>query len=136
MHVWLLTQRELHRPPPVCVICQRASQKRKFQFSSGQKVTTFTVSKGWLARFKKCCGLSEKKWSAEEADREAAAGYPEYLRERIEGNGYFFSADEMALFRKYMPTCTPFAEDEKKTRGFKPGKDKLKVLFCSNGSGD
>lgn len=62
------------------------------------------------------------------------------LKKRIEKNGYLpeqvFNADEMVLFWKRMPTCTSIAKDEKRTRDFKPGKEKLKVLLCSNASGD
>nr|XP_044619979.1 tigger transposable element-derived protein 1-like isoform X1 [Equus asinus]XP_044619980.1 tigger transposable element-derived protein 1-like isoform X1 [Equus asinus]XP_044619981.1 tigger transposable element-derived protein 1-like isoform X1 [Equus asinus]XP_044619982.1 tigger transposable element-derived protein 1-like isoform X1 [Equus asinus]XP_044619983.1 tigger transposable element-derived protein 1-like isoform X1 [Equus asinus]XP_044619984.1 tigger transposable element-derived prot len=100
----------------------------------------FIASNRWLDRFKKCCGLYEKEWLAEEADCEAAAEYPEYLKKLMEGNGHLpeevFKADETVLFWKHMPTCTSIAKDEKKTRGFKPGKDKLKILLCSNVSGD
>lgn len=35
-----------------------------------------------------------------------------------------------------MPTCTSVAKDERKTRGYRPGKDKLEVLLRSNGCGD
>lgn len=37
------------------------------------------MNNGWLSRFKKCYGLYEKKWLAEEGDHEAAAEYPESL---------------------------------------------------------
>lgn len=62
------------------------------------------------------------------------------LKKRMEKNGYLpeqvFNADEMVLFWKRMPTCTSIAKDEQRTRDFKPGKEKLKVLLCSNASGD
>ncbi|XP_037368771.1 tigger transposable element-derived protein 1-like [Talpa occidentalis] len=140
LHLWLLNQRSLNNPLSVCVIRQRASENCQFQFRSGPKLLTFIASNGWLDRFKKRYGLYEKKWLADEADREAAAKYPEYLKQVIEENGYapqqVFNADEMVFFWKRMPTRTSIAKEEKNSKGFKPGKDKLKVLLCSNASGD
>lgn len=86
------------------------------------------------------CLYEKKKWPAKEGDHEAATEYPEYLEKLMEENGYLaeqvFKADEMVLFWKYMLTCTSVEEDEKKTSGFKPRKDKLKDLLCSNVCGD
>ena len=36
-----------------------------------------------------------------------------------------YNADETILFWKRMPSCTSIAKEETKTRGLKPGKDKL-----------
>lgn len=87
------------------IIYQQASQKCKFKFQSGQKVVTFIASNGWLDRFKKRYGLYEKKWLAEEADCEAAAAYPGYLKKLIEENGYLpqqtFSADETPVLEAH-----------------------------------
>ncbi|XP_006875041.1 PREDICTED: tigger transposable element-derived protein 1-like [Chrysochloris asiatica] len=140
LHLWLLKQKMLNKPLSVYIIRQRACRKCKFQFQCGEKVLEFIASNGWLDRFKKRYGLYENKWLPEEADHAAAAGFPKYLKALIEENRYLpeqvFNADETALFWKRLPTCTSIAKDEKMTRGFKPGKDKLKVLLCSNASGD
>lgn len=80
-----------------------------------------------------------KKYLAKEGDYEAATEYPEYLEKLMEENGYLpeqvFKADEMVLFWKCVLICTS-VEDEKKTSSFKPRKDKLKDLLCSNVCGD
>ncbi|KAM6151616.1 tigger transposable element-derived protein 1-like [Rhynchocyon petersi] len=140
LHRWLMKQKMRNRPLSVYIIRQRASRKCKFTFRSGRKVIKFIASNGWLDRFKKRYGLYENKWLAEEADTEAAAIYPQHLKKLIETNNYLpqqvFTADEAALFWKRMPACTCLAKDERKTRGFKPSKDKLKVLLCANASGD
>ncbi|KAI5138863.1 Tigger Transposable Element-Derived Protein 2 [Manis pentadactyla] len=86
-----------HRTPTEASENKQASQKCKFKFQSGQKVVTFIASNGWLDRFKKRYDLYEKKWLAEEADCEAAAAYPGYLKKLSEENAYLpqqiFSAD-------------------------------------------
>lgn len=60
------------------------------------------MSHAWLDRFKKHQGVYEKKWLAEEADREAAADCPGYPKKLMEKNRYLpeevFSADETVLF--------------------------------------
>lgn len=94
------------------------------------------MSNGWLDRAKVCYGLYEKNWLAEEADHEAAAENPEYLKKLIEENGCLpeqvFHADKMVLFWNHVPTCTSAVKDEEQTRVFKPGNGKLKVLLCSS----
>lgn len=47
-----------------------------------------------------------------------------------------FNADETVLFCKHVPTCTSVAKDERKTRGYRPGEDKLEVLLLPTGCVD
>ncbi|XP_006881963.1 PREDICTED: tigger transposable element-derived protein 1-like [Elephantulus edwardii] len=140
LHEWLMEQKRNNQPLSVYIIRQRASQKCKLRFESGDKSIKFIASNGWLDRFKKRYSFYENKWLLDEVDEEAAAEYPEHLKKLIEEKNYLpqqvFNADEAVLFWKRMPKCTSIAKDEGRSRGSKPSKDKLKVLLCANASGD
>jgi DDE superfamily endonuclease len=74
------------------------------------------------------------------ADSNAAARFPEELREVIENGGYkdeqIFNVDETGLFWKKMPSRTYLAEKERSQPGYKVSKDRLRLLLGGNASGD
>ncbi|XP_058827231.1 tigger transposable element-derived protein 1-like [Topomyia yanbarensis] len=100
------------------------------------------ASKGWFYGFilKHAIRNVRIKDVSTSADVQAAQAYPAHFTKLIEDKAYHpdqvFNADESGVFWKKMPSRTYVAKAEKSASGFKAGKDRITLLFCSNASGD
>uniref|UniRef100_A0A1A9VDM3 DDE-1 domain-containing protein n=1 Tax=Glossina austeni TaxID=7395 RepID=A0A1A9VDM3_GLOAU len=74
------------------------------------------------------------------ADELAAKEFPEKLGKIIEDGGYttdqVWRLDESGLFWKKIPSRIYVSKSQKTAGGFKVAKDRVKLLFCSNASGE
>ncbi len=93
--------------------------------TSSSDASTFDASRGWFFHFKNHSGIHNVRIVGESgsADKEAAAKYPDHLKEIIEQGGYsddqIFNVDETGLFWKKMPTRTFLAQKENSLPGYK-----------------
>lgn len=70
------------------------------------------------------------------ADQQAGDKFLDAVKKIIQWKGYLlehvFNVDKSALFWKKMPQKTFISKEEKRTPGFKAGRDRLSLLFCAN----
>ncbi|KAK3880664.1 hypothetical protein Pcinc_014822 [Petrolisthes cinctipes] len=101
----------------------------------------FNASVGWLARFKKRCGVKYAKYQGELAstDSEASAEFPSIAKQITADGGYcpdqIYNCDETGLYWKRSPKGTFIAQSEKQAPGVKMAKDRFSVLLTCNASG-
>lgn len=103
----------------------------------------FSVSRGWLNRWKKRHGVQQFKANGESrsADLQAAAdfipAFQQFIEEEDLGPHQIYNADETGLTYKIQPDRTlAFKGDTKAKEGFKQLKDRLTLLLCCNWEGD
>ena len=98
-------------------------------------------SVGWLRNFKMRHGIRRLKVQGERrsADTAAADSFSTEFLALIGEHGVtpeqVYNADETALFWRCLPTSTLSAHTETEAVGFKPNKDRLTILPCSNAAG-
>jgi transposase len=100
-------------------------------------IENFTVSNGWLVRFKDRHGLVYKKLARESVavDSESTEAWLERLPSLLEGyERDIYNADEMGLFYNVLPIRTLALKGES-CHGGKNCKDRLPVLLCVNSDG-
>jgi hypothetical protein len=101
-------------------------------------IDNFSVSSGWVSRFKDRCGLVFKKLAGESAEVsvESTDAWLESLPSLM--GGYepcdVYNADEMGLFFNMLPDKT-LAYKGESCHGGKHSKDTLTVLLCINSDG-
>lgn len=73
------------------------------------------------------------------ADVESAESFCEYFASQMETLQYerldIYNADETGLFWRALPESTLALPEEKQTHGYKPAKDRMRVMVCGNADG-
>lgn len=102
----------------------------------------FSASKGWLTGFSKRHAIHSLQITEEnaQANEETVKTFLSKLSKIIKDAEYHpdqvFNAVETTLFWKKIPSRTPIAISHQTLRGFKSSKDRVRMLICSNASGD
>ena len=103
----------------------------------------YTVSRGWLDRWKKRHGVHQVKRCGESksSDLQAATDFiPEFQKFVLEEDlslDQIYNCDETGLSHKIMPERTlAFKDDPHAKEGFKVIKDRVTILFACNWSGN
>lgn len=101
----------------------------------------FSASTGWLNRWKKRYGVRQMTICGEKlsADFEAANEFRTELNNLMVNENLteeqLYNCDETGLNFKRLPTKSLVSRNEKSAPGFKPSKERLTVMCCSNASG-
>ncbi|XP_028678617.1 jerky protein homolog-like [Erpetoichthys calabaricus] len=102
----------------------------------------FTVSSGWLKRWKQRHGISQVKINGEikSADTVAAEEFipkfQQFIEEQQLTEEMIYNADETGLYYKILPDRTLAMKKDKTTKeGYKQIKDRVTMLFCCNWTG-
>ena len=140
LHQWFVQARAEGVPISGAIV---QAQAEKFDRNLNGEDSSFKASTGWLDRFKKRHSINQVSVSGEirSADSEAAQTYPDQLQEIIDEGGYspeqIYNADETGLCYRMLPGKTlAVKNDEHKSEGFKKIKDRLRILFCVNKTGN
>nr|XP_020633897.1 tigger transposable element-derived protein 1-like isoform X5 [Pogona vitticeps] len=102
----------------------------------------FKASRGWFQKFQKRSGIHcvTRHGEAASSDRDAAEAFKFNFTKFVKEEEYLpqqvFNCDETRLFWKKMPRRTFLTQEELKTPGHRPMKDRLTLLLCANAAGD
>ena len=111
------------------------------KFAQLQGVEDFKASDGWLYRFKRRHGLSNRKVHGEalDCDESGLDDFRQKFSDLISKEGLLLSqiynADETGLFYRSTPTNTLASEEEKKIPGRKISKQRFSALCGANATG-
>lgn len=111
------------------------------KFAQLQGVKDFKASEGWLFRFKRRHGLSNRKAHGEalDCDESGLEDFRQKFSDLISKEGLLLSqiynADETGLFYRSTPTNTLASEEEKKIPGRKLSKQRVSALCGANATG-
>jgi transposase-like protein len=119
------------------------AQKYNKELHQDEGKDDFSVSRGWLHRWKKRHGIALLKQHGESrsADIQAAEDFIPEFQQFVEENNLsphqIYNCDETGLSFKIQPDRTlAFKDDKTAKEGFKVNKDKVTLLLCCNWEGD
>ena len=104
--------------------------------------SNFSATAGWIDNFQKRHNLRHLKVKGEKlsANPEICLTFSSALTSFIEENHYelknVYNADETGLMYRTLPDKTIVLSTENKVSGYKPLKDRITIITCSNATGD
>ena len=113
-----------------CYCCNGQEPFDVTQQKEGGK-ETFSINKGWIARFKQCSQIHCTKICGEaaSADIEATRAFNAEFKKIIKDNDFpqdlVFNVDETELYWEKLPSRTYIAREEKSAPVFKASKNRL-----------
>ena len=124
------------------ILAQAKKINLRLHGEEGSSTDDFTVSRGWLDRWKKRHGVCQFKANGESksADHQAAEDFiPEFqqfVQEEDLCPEQIYNTDETGLCHKIMPDRTlAFHDDKTAKEGFKKIKDRITILLACNWEG-